>query len=108
MKVELDIADDSELRNAIKDLIKGEVKSVMRSEIRGILKDLTAEMVIPKDAASLETLLRTELRTVIREDLKTNEYNWTSDLIRSMAREEIGKILKDIFAQDQFSIERNR
>ena len=93
MKVELDIADDSELRNAVKDLIKGEVKSVMRSEIRGILKDLAAEKVIPKDAESLENLIKLELRDIVKQQLKIGIYDWSSDTVKRLARDEIAKIL---------------
>lgn len=103
MKVELNIADDSELRNTIKDLIKGEVKSVMRSELKGILKDLTQEQVIPKDSETLEKLLREEMRHVVKEELKLNG-NWSSNTIRTMARDEIYKILQEVFNRDQFNI----
>lgn len=39
MKIELSIKDDKELRNLIKDMIKGQVKSVLKKE----LTDLTIE-----------------------------------------------------------------
>lgn len=52
MKVELDIRDDKELRNLIKDMIRGQIKNVAREEVKEIVM---AEMV-KKTSRNVETL----------------------------------------------------
>lgn len=104
MKVELSIADDRELRSAIKDLIKGEVASIMRGEIKNIISDLVKEGAYPKDAKDLETIVKSEVAAYTREQLKSTGYN--NNVVKDIAREEVGKILREMFENSKYNVER--
>jgi hypothetical protein len=104
MKVELNIADDRELRSAIKDLIKGEVASIMRGEIKSIISDLVKEGAYPKDAKDLETIVRAEVASYTKEQLKSTGYN--NNVVKEIAREEVGKILREMFENAKYNVER--
>ncbi len=43
MTVKLDLHDDKELRDMIKDLIRGQVKSIMRTDIDEIMKEVVGD-----------------------------------------------------------------
>lgn len=95
MKVELSIADDRELRAAVRDLIKGEVASIMRGELKNILADLVKESVIPKDAATLEALVRAEVRFAVLNVLNSR-LSFSTTLVDKIAREEAAKVVREI------------
>jgi hypothetical protein len=103
MKVELSIADDRELRSAIKDLIKGEVASIMRGEIKSIIADLVKEGAYPKDVKDLESMVRAEVGSYVKEQLKINNYG--SSFVKEIAREEVGKLLREVFERYKYNVE---
>jgi len=103
MKVELSIADDRELRNAIKDLIKGEVTSIMRGEIKNIIADLVKEGIYPKDTKDLGNIVKAEVASYVKEQLKSSNYN--NNYVREMARQETAKILREMFEKSGYNIE---
>ncbi len=101
MKVELSIADDRELRAAVRDMIKGEVASVMRGEIKNIIAELVKEGALPKDTKSLEDMVTKATKEVVKEQLGVSPYG-SSEAVRKMAREEVSKIVQEIFKADKY------
>ncbi len=56
MKIELSIKDDAELRNTIKDMIKGSVTSVVRESVDAIIAEAIrkqVENILPKEVQSI-------------------------------------------------------
>jgi hypothetical protein len=62
MKVNLDIRDDKELRDMVKDMIRGQVKSVMRTDIDEIMKE-----VVGDKTAKLSDVMAKEITKVVRD-----------------------------------------
>lgn len=95
MKVEISIKDDTELRNHIKEVIKGEVVSIARGEIRSIIKEVFGE----KYGASLpepEKILREEMSRIINKDINVDRYG-NSNYVRDVAKAEAIKIVREVF-----------
>jgi phosphoenolpyruvate-protein kinase (PTS system EI component) len=97
MKVELSIADDRELRNTIKDMIKGEVVSVARGEIRGIIAEVTREGYIPKDSQDVENIVRAIIKEEVKSKLKESGWGNSESMIGRIAREEIRAFVREQF-----------
>jgi hypothetical protein len=91
MKLELSIADDRELRNFIKDLIKNEIVSIARGEVKTILADVIKEGYIPKDQSSIDKIIHEEIRTIIKSELGLHNY---SNKLKDYVREAVSEILK--------------
>ena len=96
MKVELSIKDDRELKNYIKDVIKGQVISIARGEIREIIKDVFSEKYgdIKELSQNPERIIREEIRDLIKKDIDTSNYG-QSNFIRQVAKVEISEIIKN-------------
>lgn len=93
MKVEISIKDDRELKDHIRDVIKGEVVSIARGEIRHIIKQVFGEKygsVIPEP----DKIIREELKEIIRKDIGVGTYG-NSDFIREIARQEAIKMVRE-------------
>ena len=100
MKVELSIKDDRELKQHIKDVIKGEVVSIARGEIREIIKDVFTEKYgeIKDLAKDPEKIIREEIKEFIRKDINVDIYG-KSNYIRDVAKQEISIIVKEVFTK---------
>ena len=100
MKVELSIKDDKELRNHIKDVIKGEVTSITRSEIRTIIKEVFSEKYgeVRELTQNPEAIIRQEMRELIKKDIATDSYGHSS-FIRNIAKEEVSNIVKNVMSK---------
>lgn len=96
MKVELSIADDRELRAAVRDLIKGEIVGIARGEIKTILAEVVKEGVLPKDEASLNAIVKNAIAETVKNELGTHSYN-SPGVIREMAREEVNRYVREWF-----------
>lgn len=94
MKVSLNIENDKELRAYIKDLIKGQVFSIAREEIMNILKEALKDKVPTVDP---DKILKDKIQDIVKEHLGSNTY-YAPSKVKEMAREEIQKIVKDLFA----------
>lgn len=71
LKLEINIADDRDLRESIRDAIKGEVTSVMRGEIRNVLKEVVSERGGKSfTTEGLEQILVDEIKIEIRKQIK--------------------------------------
>jgi len=100
MKVELSIADDRELRQHIKDVIRGEVLSIARGEIKGIIAQAVSEKAIPSEPVDVERVISEEIRKHVRKELGTSSYRDPS-WIRNEARRQIGEYLKELTGKHQ-------
>lgn len=100
MKVELSIKDDRELKNHIKDAIKGEVKSIARGEIRTIIADVFKEKFDGNMKASAEQMLKDEIRSLVKDELKGSSNGWgnsTTSFIKKVAREYVEEHIQKAF-----------
>ena len=88
MNVELSIKDDKELRNCIKDMIRGEVLSVARKEIIDIIKDVVGKKT--NIQFKFETLLNEVVKDRINSTVGGRCYQ--HDFIGKIFREEITKL----------------
>lgn len=96
MKVELSIRDDRELRNHIKDVIKGEVTSIARGEIQNIIKDVFTSKYEKSIERSADRLIKEELKMMIKDSLKVaGAWGNTTNYIKDVARKEIEKYIKE-------------
>jgi hypothetical protein len=95
MLVSLSIKDDTELRNLIKDMIRGQVASVAREEIKGVLATVIDQKLIPKSKEVIDTIvldeIRRQVRQVLNESMSTyfESKTFLQDEVRKIIREEI-------------------
>lgn len=94
MKVELSIADDSELRQHIRDTIKGEVVSVARAEIKKIIAEVVKEGIVPKSQDDIDKIVRGVVKEEVIQQL--TQYNYGENSIKKIAREEINVLLREM------------
>lgn len=94
MKVELSIADDRELRDHIKDVIKGQVLSIARGEIRDIIAQAVDEKAIPKDPDDIRQIIVQAIKDLVKQELGARRYG--KSWIREEAREQIAEFIKSI------------
>ena len=106
MKIELLIADDTELRNAVRDLIKAEVLSIARAEIRDIISEVVGEKVASNTRldALAEKVIREEVARAIGNTVGNTWDYRSSETIKALAREEINKRLNDVWKDGKMSI----
>jgi hypothetical protein len=96
MKLELSIADDRELRNFIKDSIKSEIVSIARGEVKGILVDVIKEGYIPKSQSDIDKIVREEINSIIRNELKSSDYYGNNNnKLKEYVTDAISNILKE-------------
>ena len=94
MNVSLKIENDKELRAYIKDIIKGQVLSIAREDILSILKEALSVKTPNVDP---DKLLREEIIKIANSKL-VNDGSWTTpSTIKQIAREEVQKIVKEMF-----------
>lgn len=98
MKVELSIADDRELRSAIRDMIKGEIVSIARGEIRAILAEVVKEGILPKTEEDFNRIVVEEVRGIIKRELNNGNYNTPSTLSK-IAREILNDTIEKMFSK---------
>lgn len=97
MKVELSIADDRELRQAIKDEIKGVVVSIARAEIKNILADVVREGILPKTQADIDKVWEKEIHAAVINSIASSGGYWADDKIKVMTREVITEFIQKHF-----------
>lgn len=89
LKVTLNLADDAELRNFIKDMIRGQVKSVVRDELKLMVKDITTEEVNKVVANQLGPIVRNELSSMRSAYGTANKLDV---MIKESVKEHCGKL----------------
>lgn len=98
MKVTLEILNDAELRNHVKELISGQVKSVIREEIKDILKDILSKKIKDTDIPNVDFLVKEEINKMVKNELGSSSWNNPS-FVRVEARKMIDQYLKDAFSK---------
>lgn len=95
MKVELSIADDRELRQAIRALIESEVKSIARGEIRSIIHEVFSKKTenMTKDQV-VDKVLHDEVAKVVKAVIGSR---WNDDVIKGIARSVMNERLEQFF-----------
>lgn len=93
MKVQLSIADDRELKQHIRDVIKGEVLSIARGEVKDIIAQAVGEKAIPGSAADIEKIVKVAIREEIAHQLGASRYGKTS-WIKTEARKQISAMVR--------------
>jgi hypothetical protein len=98
MKVELSIADDKELRDMIKNMIKGQIVSVAREEINDILKEVYEQKYDLKDF-NMKDVVEREIRKQVSDAVyKIFQTSWGDrDLLKEYARSIINKKVNEMF-----------
>ncbi len=94
MKVELSIADDRELKQHIRDVIKGEVLSIARGEVKDIIAQAVGEKAIPGSAADIEKLVKAAIKEEIVHQLGAKRYGSTT-WIKTEARKQIAEMIRN-------------
>ena len=96
MKVELNIKDDRELRNAIRDMIRGEVRGVVRSSITEIMRE-EIEKEMGRRTHSISTQIDRSL-ALLCETIEKRRGTLTDDWLREQVRATIRERLKELFS----------
>ncbi len=87
MTVSLNIENDAELRQYVKDLISGQVKSVVREEIKAMLKDVLHTKIKDTNIPNVEYLMKLEVAKMIEQELALRGFN--ASFIKLEARRQI-------------------
>ena len=96
MKVTLDIKDDAELRNYIKDCIKGQVLSIVREEfIEAVKAEITRK--IDANSRDFNYLMKNAFDAAAKEIVLTKNgiTDWSNDFIKPLATEVLNKRIND-------------
>ncbi len=104
MKVELSIKDDKELRNMIKDMIRGQVKALIREDLQPLMEEEVTRQLKNRYISDMDIhaalrsaitkKLPTGLPTLAREEIR----NHVDEEIKYSVLEEAKKLLKDDLA----------
>lgn len=99
MNVTLNIQNDAELRNYVKDLISGQVKSIIREEIKDILKEILSKKIKDTDISNAEFLVRDEIDKYVRKEIFNAPWNG-SNFIKKETRAVIEQYVKQSFSDN--------
>lgn len=91
MKVELLLADDTELRKAVKELIRAEVLSLVRSEVVGVLKEVVGDKVAGEEKVT--KLMRDVIREEVKYALGPSDYSIRENA-KQVSRELVRELLQ--------------
>lgn len=89
MKVELSIRDDRELRNHIKDVIKGEITSIARGEIDNIL-DRVMNQRFPD--GKIMSMIEKAINDKVSRAIGQGSYSWQKNIM-DIVREQVSKMV---------------
>lgn len=98
MKVELLLADDTELRKYIKELIKAEVLAIARSEVVNIIKDVVGDRVAGEEKVT--GLMREIIKKETSNALGATDYS-IRETAKTMAREEVRDLLQRVLQHEK-------
>lgn len=85
MKVSLELKEDTELRDYIKDMVRGQMKAIIRADAKDMVKQLFEKQIYAR-APEVENMIQTEIKAVIRKELSLGNYD---NFIRNFAKEQI-------------------
>jgi hypothetical protein len=94
MKVELSINDDKELRDCIKDMVKGQVKSILREELDKIIEDIHLHKV---GKESIEHSIKQSIKEITYNYAERYTREWN---IEKEVKEMIDKRINDYFEKN--------
>lgn len=89
MKLEVELQSDKELRNYVKDLVKGQIQSLARKDIRLLLKEIVGD--------ELEKWVKDELSNLLNNYLGNTDWKKEAaveKLLTNILREKVKRILK--------------
>lgn len=100
MNVTLNIKDDAELRNYIKECIKGQVLSIVRDEFIEIVKAEITRKIGTIGNRDFDYLQKSAFETAAKEIvLQKNGINdWSNDFIKPLANEILSKRIEKAVA----------
>lgn len=89
MTVTLNIASDQELRDYIKDLVKGQILAITREEVSEIVKEEVNRKLKGKDEQALDRMIQEGLKSAIKDELRTNYgiTGWSLGVIKPWVEE---------------------
>lgn len=100
MKLELTVSDEEQMRAWVKDLISGQVQSILRGDLKDILEDSIIKTAYPQTEADLRVLIAQQVKETVRQQLTTAAKGYgTPNFIQEVAREEIIKIVREMFKE---------
>jgi|SRR6187399_106889 len=93
MKVTLNIENDSELREYIKECIKGQVLAIVRDDFKKTVKDEIVRKLSSIDDRSFIYLQKTAFDNAAKEIILTKNgiSDWSNDFIKPLANEVLNK-----------------
>lgn len=95
MKVELSIKDDKELRNLIKDMIRGQVVNIARESLNTLIAE-TVERKMKNDSSAVSNIIANAvLKYDLREDFKKEMERFFKDKADFMLYQQIEKVFDD-------------
>ena len=98
MKVELLIADNTELRKHIKDLIRAEVLSIVRAEVVGVIKEVVGDRVAGGEKVT--DLMRDIIKKEVTYALGSADYS-IRETAKTIAREEVRELLQRVLQNEK-------
>lgn len=98
MKINLLIQDDKELRDSIKDMIRGQVKSVLREEIKDIAMAEFIRLYADTSKEVIINMVKDMVEKIVKKDLvfQSTFSTGAESYIRYYAREKINELLSKI------------
>jgi hypothetical protein len=97
MKIELSINDDKELRDCVKDMIKGQVKNIIREELDKIIADIHLHKI---GKESIEHSIQQSIKEITYG--YANRYTDDWDLKKEV-REAIDKRINEYFEKEDIA-----
>ena len=98
MKVELSIKDDKELRNTIKDMIRGQVKAIIREDLQAMIIESIAESSYSRLEVT-DTQVEEALYLAVRNSLPTSLGAVARELLETRADKLANKMVDQVFAK---------
>ena len=95
MKVEISIADDTELRAHIKDVIKGEVVSIARGEIRKIIAEVCGTIASEYSKEKADAIAKDIVLAEVKKQFASARYGEPS-YVQSVIREKVSEMFREI------------
>jgi hypothetical protein len=99
MKLTLNIKEDKELRDYIKDMIKGQIMSIARKEIRGLVMEALSDRIKNINTENTESIMKKEIERLVYRELTGstgwNKPNYIKEQARILINDVISKQLRD-------------
>lgn len=99
MDLKLTVSNDDQLREWLKDLIKGQIKSVIREELSLMIKDVAEKKIeCATSFVNIEKTINDLINKEVSNALNLNTYkeNFIKKVARDLITEKVTTILKQI------------